>query len=48
MVARLSAAAERAGVLARFDLVRPANTFDAHRVLHFANEAACRTCSLLG
>lgn len=38
MVARLSAAAERAGVQARFDLVRPANTFDAHRVLHLAKE----------
>lgn len=38
MVARLSAAAERAGVLARFDLVRPTNTFDAHRLLHLAKE----------
>jgi predicted DsbA family dithiol-disulfide isomerase len=38
MVGRLSAAAERAGVQARFDLVRPANTFDAHRVLHLAKE----------
>jgi predicted DsbA family dithiol-disulfide isomerase len=38
MVARLSAAAERAGVQARFDLVRPANTFDAHRLLHLAKE----------
>jgi predicted DsbA family dithiol-disulfide isomerase len=38
MVARLSAAAERAGVQARFDLVRPANTFDAHRMLHLARE----------
>ena len=36
MVQRLSAAAERAGVLARFDLVRPTNTFDAHRLLHLA------------
>lgn len=36
LVGRLSAAAERAGVDARFDLVRPANTFDAHRLLHLA------------
>ena len=38
MVTRLSAAAERAGVQARFDLVRPTNTFDAHRLLHLAKE----------
>ena len=38
MVGRLSEAAERAGVLARFDLVRPTNTFDAHRLLHLARE----------
>jgi len=38
MVSRLSAAAERAGVQARFDLVRPTNSFDAHRVLHLAKE----------
>ena len=38
MVARLSAAAERAGVEARFDLVRPTSTFDAHRLLHLAKE----------
>ena len=38
MVARLSAAAERAGITARFDLVRPANTFDAHRLLHLAKD----------
>ena len=36
MVRRISAAAERAGINARFDLVRPANTFDAHRLLHLA------------
>lgn len=36
MVARLSAAAERAGVPARFDLVRPTNSFDAHRLLQLA------------
>jgi predicted DsbA family dithiol-disulfide isomerase len=41
MVSRLSAAAERAGVQARFDLVRPANTFDAHRLLHLARERGC-------
>ena len=38
MVTRLSAAAERAGVEARFDLVRPTNTFDAHRLLHLARQ----------
>lgn len=38
MVSRISAAAEQAGVLARFDLVRPANTFDAHRLLHLAKD----------
>ncbi|MBC7680530.1 MAG: DsbA family oxidoreductase [Pseudorhodobacter sp.] len=36
MVSRISAACERAGTDARFDLVRPANTFDAHRLLHLA------------
>jgi predicted DsbA family dithiol-disulfide isomerase len=36
MMERISAAAERAGVEARFDLVRPANSFDAHRLLHLA------------
>ena len=36
LVGRISAAAERAGLDARFDLVRPANTFDAHRLLHLA------------
>jgi predicted DsbA family dithiol-disulfide isomerase len=38
MVARLSGAAEQAGVHARFDLARPVNTFDAHRLLHLARE----------
>ena len=38
MTARMSAAAERAGVQARFDLVRPANTFDAHRLVHLGRE----------
>ena len=36
MVSRISAACERAGIDARFDLVRPGNTFDAHRLLHLA------------
>lgn len=36
MVSRISAACERAGLDARFDLVRAANTFDAHRLLHLA------------
>ncbi len=36
MVGRIGAAAEQAGVDARFDLVRPANTFDAHRLLQLA------------
>lgn len=38
MVSRISAACERAGVDARFDLVRPGNTFDAHRLLHLAKK----------
>jgi predicted DsbA family dithiol-disulfide isomerase len=38
MVGRLSGAAEQAGISARFDLARPANTFDAHRLLHLARE----------
>ena len=38
MVGRISAAADRAGIPARFDLVRPANTFDAHRLLHLAKD----------
>ncbi len=38
MVGRISAAAERAGVHGRFDRVRPANTFDAHRLLHLVRE----------
>ena len=38
MVTRLATAAERAGVEARFDLVRPTSTFDAHRLLHLARE----------
>ncbi len=42
-VARLSEAAERAGVQARFDLVRPANTFDAHRLLHQARADGCQS-----
>lgn len=36
LVGRISAAAEAAGVQGRFDLVCPANTFDAHRLLHLA------------
>ncbi|MEX2289152.1 MAG: DsbA family oxidoreductase [Mycobacteriales bacterium] len=40
MVGRLSAAAEQAGIQARFDLARSANTFDAHRLLHLAKEQA--------
>jgi predicted DsbA family dithiol-disulfide isomerase len=42
MVGRLSAAAERAGIQARFDLVRPVNTFDAHRLLHLARDHGCQ------
>jgi len=38
MVGRLSAAAELAGIDAHFDLVRPTNTFDAHRLLHLAKD----------
>lgn len=36
MVGRLAEALERAGVPARFDLARPSNTFDAHRLLQLA------------
>jgi predicted DsbA family dithiol-disulfide isomerase len=43
MVGRLSAAAEQAGVQARFDLVRPANTYDAHRLVHLAEQAGLQT-----
>jgi len=42
MVGRLSAAAELAGIDARFDLVRPTNTFDAHRLLHLAKHHGCQ------
>ncbi len=38
MVGRISAAVEAAGLTGRFDLARPANTFDAHRLLHLARE----------
>jgi predicted DsbA family dithiol-disulfide isomerase len=42
MVGRLSAAAELAGIDARFDLVRPTNTFDAHRLLRPAKHHGCQ------
>ena len=38
MARRISAAVDAAGIPARFDRVRPANTFDAHRLLHLALE----------
>ncbi len=34
--ARISHAAELAGLASRFDVARPARTFDAHRLLHLA------------
>ena len=48
MVGRLSAAAELAGIDARFDLVRPTNTFDAHRLLHLPNTTDARRRSPAG
>lgn len=37
-VERMTAVAAADGLTLRFDRVRPANTFDAHRVLHLARE----------
>jgi predicted DsbA family dithiol-disulfide isomerase len=36
MVDRMSGAASKAGLDARFDIARPGNTFDAHRLIHLA------------
>jgi predicted DsbA family dithiol-disulfide isomerase len=38
MTATMTAAAATEGLDFRFDLARPGNTFDAHRLLHFAAE----------
>ena len=37
MIARMTAIAAAEGLSFRFDLVRPGNTFDAHRLLHLAH-----------
>jgi predicted DsbA family dithiol-disulfide isomerase len=38
MNARMTAMGEPEGIAFHFDRARPANTFDAHRLVHFANE----------
>ena len=38
MIDRMTEAAAEAGLAFRFDIARPGNTFDAHRVLHLAAE----------
>lgn len=38
MVARMTSLGAADGLSLRFDLVRPGNTFDAHRVLHLARD----------
>lgn len=38
MIDRMTAVGAAEGLALRFDLVKPANTFDAHRVLHLARE----------
>jgi predicted DsbA family dithiol-disulfide isomerase len=38
MIARMTAVGAADGITLRFDRVRPANTFDAHRVLHLARD----------
>ena len=38
MVDRITAAARNVGLTMRFDIARPGNTFDAHRLIHLAAE----------
>jgi len=38
MIERMTAVAAQDGLDFRFDRIRPGNTFDAHRLLHFAHE----------
>lgn len=38
MIDRMTGAGQNAGVAFRFDRIRPGNTFDAHRLLHWARE----------
>ena len=38
MIERMTAAGQRSGLEMRFDIARPGNTFDAHRLLHLAAE----------
>ena len=46
MADRISHAAELAGLVLRLDLVRPANSFDAHRVVHLARSQGCEAAVL--
>jgi predicted DsbA family dithiol-disulfide isomerase len=38
MIRRMVGVAAADGVTMRFDIIRPGNTFDAHRLIHFAKE----------
>ncbi len=38
MIDQMTAAGQRSGLEMRFDIARPGNTFDAHRLLHLAAE----------
>ena len=38
MVDRMTATAAQAGLVFRFDIARPGNTFDAHRLIHLGGE----------
>ncbi|MDQ6838545.1 MAG: DsbA family oxidoreductase [Actinomycetota bacterium] len=42
MIDNMTAAAAREGLDFRFDLTRPGNSFDAHRLLHLALEHGCQ------
>ncbi len=42
MIARMTQTAANEGLEFRFDRIRPGNTFDAHRLLHFALERGCQ------
>ncbi len=42
MIARMTATAAADGLDFRFDIIRPGNTFDAHRLLHLAGEQGCQ------
>jgi predicted DsbA family dithiol-disulfide isomerase len=42
MIQRMTDVAAADGLDFRFDRIRPGNTFDAHRLLHFAHEHGCQ------